>query len=260
MKEKTVLLAVDVGNTQMVFGIFEGKTLAASLRVATDLKKTEDEYALLLDAFLAKRGRKGKIQGVAIANVVPPLAPVFEALARRRLGVEPLVVRAGVKTGVPILYDNPLEVGADRIVNAVAVCRLYRAPAIVVDFGTATTFDVITAKKEYAGGIIAPGLTLSAETLFAHASRLPRVKIAPPSKTVATNTIESIQAGLYYGYIGLVEGVLKKIREERKKEDFFIIATGGQASLIAPSVPAIEKVDPDLTLQGLRILYEKNRS
>jgi type III pantothenate kinase len=254
-----MLLAVDVGNTQTVFGVFEGKTLAASLRVATDLQKTEDEYALILDAFLAQRDRKGKINGVAIANVVPPLAPAFEALARRRFGVEPLVVRAGVKTGVPILYDNPLEVGADRIVNAVAVCRLYRVPAVVVDFGTATTFDVITAGKEYAGGIIAPGLTLSAETLFAHASRLPRVEIAPPSKTVATNTIESIQAGLYHGYVGLVEGVLEKIREERK-EDFFVVATGGQASLIAPSVPAIEKVDPDLTLQGLRILYEKNRS
>lgn len=257
---KSMLLTIDVGNSDSVFGVFDGKRLAGTLRVSTDIRRTEDEYALALGAFLAARGWDGgTLAGAAISNVVPPLGPLIESLARRFVKKDPLVVRAGIKTGMPILYDNPHEVGADRIVNAVAVAALYEAPAVVVDFGTATTFDVVTRAGEYAGGVIAPGLALSAEALFARASRLPRVEITPPSKVVATNTVESMQAGLYHGYAALVEGILRRIEEERK-ETSFVVATGGLARVVAPAVPAIRKVDPNLTLHGLRLLYEKNRA
>lgn len=251
-----MLLAIDIGNTQTIFGLFKGGDIVGTLRIATDINKTADEYQLIIEPFLKKHLKKKKLSGIAISNVVPPLLWTFETLSDA-LSVRPLIVRPGIKTGMAILYDNPLEVGADRIVNAVAVSDLYRTPAIVVDFGTATTFDVITEKREYAGGVIAPGLSLSAEALFQHAARLPRVELSKPSKIVATNTIESIQAGLFHGYAGLVKGILQDIQAERG-EEHFIVATGGLAHIIAPNVPAINTIDPDLTLKGLHILYEKN--
>jgi type III pantothenate kinase len=255
----SLLLAADVGNTHIVFGVFRGEKLLDRLRVSTLLERTEDEYRALMENFLQRHGWKaGDVTGVVLSNVVPSLTPILENFCRQTFGLSPLMVRPGIKTGISILYDNPQEVGADRIVNAVAVSELYKVPAVVVDFGTATTFDVVSAKKEYLGGVIAPGLALSAEALFRRAARLPRVELARPSKVVATNTVESMQSGLYHGYASLVRGILAEIRRERG-EDFFVAATGGLAETLAPALPEIQAVDQELTLKGLRILHERNR-
>ena len=254
-----MLLAIDVGNTNSVYGIYDGETLLQQFRVESSRARTSDEYMVVLHELLDHAGvRADKVDAVIVASVVPSLTEPMVALARRGFSREALVVGPGIKSGMPILVDNPREVGADRIVNSVAAFDKVKAGVIVVDFGTATTFDCVTPKGEYLGGVIAPGIQISADALFARAAKLPRVEIAQPPKVVGRNTIHSMQSGIVYGYVGLVDGVVARIRGEL---DFpcDVIATGGLASRIGPLSQSIRVVDDDLTLRGLRLLYERNR-
>ena len=254
-----LLLAVDAGNTNTVFGVWRGEELAESFRVSTDTERTADEYgALLLTLFQRARLDPERVTGVVVSSVVPPLHSTLTRLSREYFGHEPLFVEPGVRTGMPIRYDNPAEVGADRIVNALAARELYGAPVVVVDFGTATTFDVVNRRGEYVGGIIAPGILISAEALFAHASRLYRVDVQKPDRLVGSNTAAAMQAGIYYGYLGLVDGVLERLRSEMP-DLAAIVATGGQAELVAAGSRWIERTEPLLTLIGLRRVHELNR-
>jgi type III pantothenate kinase len=253
-----MLLAVDAGNTQTVFGLFADQTLRAHWRVATRQEITADELGALLRAMLGGAGfQPGEVDGVIIASVVPDVNATLECVAREHFGCEPLIVGPGTKTGMAILYENPHEVGADRIVNAVAAQARFGAPVIVVDFGTATTFDVVGPGGEYLGGVIAPGLGISAEALFRRAARLHRVGIRRPSRVVGRNTEHSLQAGLFFGYVGLVEGLVRRIRRELALE-IPVVATGGLAGTLASELDFVRAVDPDLTLHGLRLLWEKN--
>ncbi len=254
-----VLVLVDVGNTNTVFGVYQAGELVESFRFSTDTERTADEYGALLLPLFALRGIDPvTAEAVVISSVVPPLHLTLDRLARRYFGKKPLFIEPGVRTGMPIRYDNPAEVGADRIVNAVAARERYGSPVIVVDFGTATTFDVVNAAGEYVGGIITPGIGISAEALFAHASRLYRVDVRKPSELVGKNTASAMQAGIYYGYIGLVDGILERLLAEIPGVKG-IVATGGQAPLIASGSKYIREVDPDLTLTGLKLIYERNR-
>jgi len=253
------LLTIDAGNTNTVFGVHDGPELRAHWRLTTRREQTADEYGVLVrNLFAGSNVDPAQIQGVALASVVPPLTPVLIELSRDYLGQEPLVVEPGVKTGLPILYEPPSDVGADRIVNGVAALARYGAPVVVVDFGTATTFDVITAKGEYAGGVICPGVGISADALFQRAARLPRVDVRNPGRVIGRSTVASIQSGLYFGYAALVEGIIARIRAELG-ENARVVATGGLASILAADVPSIEDVDPVLTLTGLRLIWERNR-
>jgi type III pantothenate kinase len=255
----SLLLTIDAGNTNTVFGVHDGKELRAHWRLTTRREQTADEYGVLVRNLFAGSGvEPGHIQGVALASVVPPLTPVLIELAREYLGQDPLVVEPGVKTGLPILYEPPGDVGADRIVNGVAALAAYGAPVVVVDFGTATTFDVITARGEYAGGVICPGVGISADALFQRAARLPRVDVRNPGRVIGRSTVASIQSGLYFGYAAMVEGIIARIRAELG-EPVRVVATGGLASTLAADVPSIEAVDPVLTLTGLRLIWERNR-
>jgi type III pantothenate kinase len=257
--DEGLLVLVDVGNTNTIFGVYRGDELIESFRLSTDTERTADEHgALLLPLFTMRGVDPASAEAVVISSVVPPLHLTLERLAQRYFGKRPLFIEPGVRTGMPIRYDNPTEVGADRIVNAVAARERYGAPVIVVDFGTATTFDVVNAAGEYAGGIIAPGIGISAEALFAHASRLYRVDLRKPSELVGRNTAAAMQAGIYYGYIGLVDGILERLTAELPGLKG-VVATGGQASLIASGSKYIREVDPDLTLTGLKLIYERNR-
>ncbi|HEX9800594.1 MAG TPA: type III pantothenate kinase [Thermoanaerobaculia bacterium] len=254
-----MLLAVDVGNTNMVVGVWRGETLVESFRLKTDGERTSDEYGALLLTLLARQGIDArKIGSVVISSVVPPLQATLVRLARDYFGRKPLFVGPGIRTGMPIRYDNPAEVGADRIVNSLAARELYGAPVVVVDFGTATTFDIVSAEGEYVGGIIAPGILISAEALFAHASRLYRVDVQPPDRLVGRNTATAMQAGIYFGYVGLVDGILERLLAEMPGLEQ-IVATGGQAELIAAGSKHIRRVEPLLTLIGLRRVHELNR-
>ncbi len=254
-----LLVLVDVGNTNTVFGIYRGDTLVESYRLSTDSERTADEMGALLLPLLAHHGiDPGETEAVVISSVVPPLHLTLETLARRYFGKQPLFVEPGIRTGMPIRYENPTEVGADRIVNSVAARELYGAPVVVVDFGTATTFDVVNAAGEYVGGIIAPGITISAEALFSHASRLSRVDVRKPGELVGKNTVAAMQSGIYFGYVGLVDGILKRLTAELPGLKT-IVATGGQAELIASGSEYIRRVDPQLTLVGLKLIYERNR-
>jgi type III pantothenate kinase len=254
-----LLMLVDVGNTNTIFGIHRGERLLESFRLSTDSERTADEYgALLLPLFQRSGLDPTEAEAVVVSSVVPPLHPTLERLARRYFSQEPLFIEPGVKTGMPIRYDNPAEVGADRIVNAVAARERFGAPVIVVDFGTATTFDIVNAAGEYAGGIIAPGISISAEALFSHASRLYRVDIKKPPQLVGKNTASAMQAGIYYGYIGLVDGILERLLAEMPGTRS-VVATGGQAELIAAGSEHIREVDQMLTLAGLKIIYDRNR-
>jgi type III pantothenate kinase len=254
-----MLLALDVGNTHTVLGVFEGNHLRANWRIATSSEATADELGVLLRSLFAGDGiDPSGIEGIIVSSVVPDLDAVHRRLARGRFGLEPLFVEPGVRTGVPILYDNPHEVGADRIVNAVAAVSRHGAPVIVVDFGTATTFDVVSPRGEYLGGVIAPGLGISADALFDRAARLVRVDIRkPPRGVIGRNTMESIQSGLFYGYADLVEGIVARLRAELGARAP-IVATGGLAHVFENEIASIDAVDPDLALQGLRIIWEKN--
>lgn len=254
-----MLLVIDVGNSNIVLGIYDGLQLVRNWRLSTDKSRTSDEYAVLLHSLFSQAGLGfSSVNAAIISSVVPPLTGVMEAISHDFFHLTPFVVGPGIKTGMPIQYDNPREVGADRIVNAVAGYEKYHCALIIVDFGTATTFDYVNKKGEYCGGAIAPGLAISLEALFQRASKLPRVDIAKPPQIIAKNTVNSMQAGIFYGYIGLVDEIVSRIKTE-SRDNPKVIATGGLANLIAPESSTIEEVDDFLTLDGLRILYERNR-
>ncbi|GAW92883.1 type III pantothenate kinase [Calderihabitans maritimus] len=253
-----MLLAFDVGNTNIVLGVYRGKKLWNYWRVSTDPHKTADELGILVKSLFDYAGLDLQmIDAVAISSVVPPLILPLVEFAREYCKVSPLVIGPGVKTGMPIKFDNPREVGADRIVNAVAAYENYGGPVIVVDFGTATTFDAISAKGEYLGGAIAPGIGISTEALFEKAAKLPRVELVRPTSVIGKNTVASMQAGIVFGFIGQIEGIVSRMKKELKG-DAFVVATGGLAELFARETPVIDKMDPLLTLEGIRIIYERN--
>ena len=254
-----LLVLVDVGNTNTVFGVWRDGALAEVFRLSTDAERTADEHGAMLLPLFARAGLDpADAEAVVVSSVVPPLHPTLERLSRTYFGREPMFVEPGIKTGLPIRYDNPSEVGADRIVNSLAARELYGAPVVVVDFGTATTFDIVNAAGEYAGGIIAPGITISAEALFARASRLRRVEVRKPAQLVGRDTAGAMESGFYYGYIGLVDGILERLLAELPDVKN-VVATGGQAELIASGSRYIREVDDQITLTGLRLIYERNR-
>jgi type III pantothenate kinase len=254
-----MLLTIDVGNSNTVLGVFRGEELVANWRLTTEHAQTVDEYGVLTRSLLSLANLDQKaIKGVMISSVVPPVNWTLGEMARVYLGKKALFVEPGVKTGMAVLVDNPMEVGADRIVNGVAAFHKYGGPCIVVDFGTAITFDVISAKCEYLGGVIAPGIGITSEALFTRTARLPRVEIKDPGKVIGTNTVTHMQAGLYYGAVDMVDGMLTRIKAELKSEAV-VVATGGQARLVARGSKQIKHIDEFLTLTGLRLIWEKNQ-
>src|SRR6266536_5974166 len=252
------LLAIDAGNTNVVIGVYRGPQLVATWRTATDRSRTEDELAVTIDALLGQEDLAlESIDALVLGSVVPPLTKSFVRLADRYMEGRALVIGPGVKTGVRLRVDNPTEVGADRIANTLAAHRRYGGPAIVVDFGTTTNFDVVSAEGDFLGGAFAPGLEVSAESLFGRAARLFRVSLTPPANAIGKNTADCLRSGIGFGYVGLVEGLLARIVAELPSPPR-VIATGGLAATIAPLARGIESVDEDLTLEGLRMLYELN--
>jgi len=259
-KKRELLLVADIGNTKIALGILQHGDIIATWRIATDINRLEDEYSVLLLSLLANKGiSEADIEGVVLCSVVPPLTSVFEELSRVYLGITPLVVSAGVKTGVRIRMDNPREVGADRIANAVAGHRLYGGPLIIIDSGTATTFDVISEEGDYLGGAISPGMGISAEALNTRTAQLPRIKLAKPNTCIGKNTITAMQAGVVFGYAGLIEGLITRIGQELEISPN-VIATGGLATFISEMTPMIRTVDLNLTLKGIYFIYEMNKS
>ena len=261
-----MLLAVDVGNTNVVLGIFEGEQVKASWRIQTERRRMPDEWGLMVVALLQHRGYKySDITEAIISSVVPPLTTAFREMVELYFHIQPLVVETGIKTGISVRYENPREVGADRIVNAVAVNHFYGSPAIVIDFGTATTFDALSASGEYLGGAIAPGINIAAEALFQVASRLFRVELTPPRQAIGRTTASSMQSGIMFGYMGLVEGLVNRFKQELEAmspgQPVKVIATGGLAEVITLHTQGlIDVVDQDLTLQGLRLINELNKA
>ncbi|SFA51311.1 pantothenate kinase [Anoxybacillus pushchinoensis] len=254
-----MIFVLDVGNTNTVLGVYDGDELKFHWRIETSRNKTEDEYGMMIKMLLQDVGLHfSDIDGIIISSVVPPIMFALERMCTKYFHIKPLIVGPGIKTGLNIKYDNPKEVGADRIVNAVAGIHLYGAPLIIVDFGTATTYCYINEHKQYMGGAIAPGVTISTEALYSRAAKLPRIEIARPDDIIGKNTVSAMQAGILYGYVGQVEGIVARMKEKSAVPPK-VIATGGLASLIAHESNAIDIVDPFLTLKGLQLLYERNK-
>lgn len=260
-----MLLAIDVGNTNTVLGLYRLATAEAPSvqmhcwRIATPVRRTVDELRMVVSTLFSMDGVDiTSVTGVAVSSVVPPIDSLFRGVIERLFAIKPLFVEPGVKTGLPVLTDNPAEVGADRIVNCVAAFEKFGGPCIVVDLGTATTFDAISARGEFLGGAIAPGLGISAEALFSSAARLSRVNIRKPTKVIGTGTVDNIQIGLFYGYVGLIDGICERMLAELGP-DTKVVATGGYAQLVAESSRTIRMVDDNLTLDGVRMIYERNQ-
>ncbi len=260
LARNTMLLAIDIGNSETTLGVFEAEELRATWHMATVIHRTADEYAVLLSNLLQSQGFKAAdIKWAALCSVVPSLITIYEVLFQRYFGILPLVVGSGIKTGVRIRMDNPREVGADRIVDAVAAHHLYGGPVIIVDLGTATTFDTISEEGDYLGGAISPGIVTAAEAMFNRTAMLPRVELARPSLAIGTNTISAMQSGIVFGYVGLVEGMVARIQKELGKKTR-VIATGGYAELITKETKIIDGARPDLTLIGLRLIHQMNKA
>jgi len=258
-----MILAIDVGNSNIVLGVYKGEDLIADWRLSTDFKKTADEYGIQVEQlFIHSDIKFTDIEGVIVSSVVPNVMYSIEHMVRKYFDIKPTIVEHGIKTGINIKYDNPKEVGADRIVNAVAGLTIYKRSLIIIDFGTATTFCAISASANYLGGTIAPGLKISSEALFERAAKLPKVELIKPPKVICKNTVSSIQAGLIYGYIGQVDYIVSRMKEEMLilgERDPLVIATGGLSKLVADNTSSIDVINPILTLEGLRILYYKNK-
>ncbi|MCU9615269.1 type III pantothenate kinase [Caldibacillus lycopersici] len=253
-----MIFVIDVGNTNIVLGVYEDNQLKHHWRIETNRNRTEDEYGMIIKSLFEHEGRSFKeVKGIIISSVVPPIMFFLEKMCEKYFGVKPLVVGPGVKTGLDIKYDNPKEVGADRIVNAVAGIHEYGSPLIIVDFGTATTYCYVNEEKQYMGGAIAPGISISTEALYTKAAKLPRIEIAAPEKIIGRNTVESMQVGIVYGYVGQVDGIVSRMKAHAKKEPK-VIATGGLANLIAKESNEIDTVDSMLTLKGLHLIYKRN--
>jgi len=255
-----MLLAVDIGNTNITYGVFDGEELRTTWRMATSVNQMADEYAALLLNLMSHQGlNTSDINEIALCSVVAPLTTTFTDLSQRYFHTTPLVLGAGVKTGVSIRFDNPKEVGPDRIANAAAAQHLYSVPVIVIDVGTATTFDVVSKEGDWIGGAIATGIGTAAEALFTRTAALPRVELIRPPQAIGTNTISAMQSGIVFGYVGLIEGIVARIQKELEQKAT-VVATGGYASLMAKETPIIDIVDPDITLTGLRLIYQMNKS
>ncbi|MBM2826598.1 MAG: Type pantothenate kinase [Dehalococcoidia bacterium] len=254
-----MLLAIDIGNTNVTLGVFQGETLRSTWRLSTDVRRMPDEYAVSILNLIPRAGLElAEITEAAMCSSVPPLMSTFEELCLRYFNLRPLIVGAGVKTGVKVLYDNPREVGPDRIADAAAAFHLYGGPVIVVDCGSATVFDAISKEGDYLGGAIAPGINMAAEALFERTARLPRIELVRPKQAIGRNTVASMQSGIILGYVGLIEGVVQRFKEELG-EGVKVVATGGFGEIIARETPVIDLVNTNLTLIGLRMIYELNR-
>lgn len=255
-----MILVCDVGNTNIVLGVYEGEELLRAWRISTDRNRTSDEYGVSIkQLFEYEKFEMNQIESVIISSVVPPIMYALENMSKRYFKKEPIIIGPGIKTGIKIVYDNPKEVGADRVVNAVAAYEKYGGSIIIVDFGTATTFCAISEAGDYLGGVISPGIVISSEALFQKASKLPRVELVKPDKVLNKNTINSMQSGIIYGYVGMVDYIVTKMEEELGVKSKEVIATGGLASVIASESKVITKIEKMLTLEGLRIIYEKNK-
>lgn len=255
-----MILAIDVGNTSTMLGVYDGSKLLVHWRIGTDKEKTADEFGMFfMSLFSHEKLELSDIENVIIASVVPPIMYSLEHAVKKYFKVDPIIIGPGVKTGINIKYESPREVGSDKIVNAVAAYEIYGGPLIIVDFGTATTFCGISSKGEYLGGIICPGIKISAEALFQKAAKLPRIDLVKPERVIGRNVVESMQSGIILGYVGQVDYIVRRMKKEIKEDNIKVIATGGLARLIASESDSIEEVNGLLTLEGLRIIYEKNK-
>lgn len=253
-----MLLVIDIGNSNVVMAVYKGNKIVKSWRFTTDRNKTDDEYRVLVERFLAEMDLAySDLKDVVISSVVPPLNPSLERLFQGVCAFKPLFINAGIRTGLNLKVDDPRSLGADRIVNAVAAYELFGGPLIIIDLGTATTVCAVSAKGDYLGGVISPGLGISVEALSKSAAKLPWIDIVPPDKAIGKNTVESMHSGIYFGYVGLVEGFIKRFKLELKQEAL-VVATGGFAPMIGRGTGLIDRIEPNLTLEGLRILHEKN--